>query len=111
MFLLSLTRSNSQATGGIDAEVARHDGGHRRSVIWYNPAVTKFESVLEQALELDEDEREMLVLELEIALGECTDSDDDEAWDAELKERLNAIDRGEDELVDWDEAERLIFDD
>ncbi|MGE3074033.1 MAG: addiction module protein [Dehalococcoidia bacterium] len=73
--------------------------------------MTKFESVLNQAMELDEDEREMLAIRLGMSLREQKEPGYDEAWAAEIKKRLEEIDRGEAELVDWEEAEKLIFDD
>ncbi len=73
--------------------------------------MTKFESVLEQALELSEDERQMLALRLGMTLSEEKEPGYDAAWQAEIEKRLDALDRGEDELVEWDEAEKLIFDD
>ena len=73
--------------------------------------MTKFESVLSQALELDELERQMLALRLEMSLGEEKDPGYDAAWEAEVKRRLNEIDRGEVELIDWDDAIKFIFDD
>jgi putative addiction module component (TIGR02574 family) len=74
--------------------------------------VTKFESVLNQALELDEDEREMLALRLGMTLSDDKEPGYDEAWAAELKKRLAEIDRGEADLVDWEEFRKeLVADD
>ena len=73
--------------------------------------MTRFESVLEQALALDESEREMLVFKLGETLTDQPEPGYHEAWDAEIKARLEELDRGEIELVDWEEAEKLIFDD
>lgn len=72
--------------------------------------MTKFEAVLTQAMELDEDEREMLAIRLGMSLSDEKEPGYDEAWAAELKKRLDEIDRGEADLVDWENAERLIFD-
>jgi hypothetical protein len=74
--------------------------------------VTKFESVLNQALELDEDEREMLALRLGMTLSDDKEPGYDEAWAAELKKRLAEIDRGEADLMDWEEFRKeLVADD
>jgi hypothetical protein len=73
--------------------------------------VTKFETVLTQAMELDEDERQLLAIRLGMSIGDEKEPGYDEAWSAEIKRRLDEIDRGEADLVDWEEAEKLIFDD
>jgi hypothetical protein len=74
--------------------------------------VTKFESVLNQALELDEDEREMLALRLGMTLSDAKEPGYDQAWAAELKKRLAEIDRGEADLMDWEEFRKeLVADD
>ena len=77
--------------------------------ICYHDAVTKFESVLSQALELDEDERQMLALRLEASLGETKDPGYDAAWEAEIKQRVDELERGEVELVDWEEVRRDLM--
>jgi hypothetical protein len=71
--------------------------------------VTKFESVLAQAMELDEDERLFLALQLDASVPK--DADDEEARAAEIKRRLEELDRGEADEMDWDEAMKEIFDD
>ncbi len=71
--------------------------------------MTKFESVLEQALELDEEERQLLALRLEASLGEAKELGYDAAWEAEIKRRVEEIERGEVELVDWDEVRRDLM--
>jgi hypothetical protein len=73
--------------------------------------VTKFETVLTQAMELDEDERQLLAIRLGMSIGDEKEPGYDEAWSAEIKRRLDEVDRGEADLVDWEEAEKLIFDD
>ncbi|MGE0600206.1 MAG: addiction module protein [Dehalococcoidia bacterium] len=71
--------------------------------------MTKFESVLSQAMELDEDEREMLAIRLGMSLSEQKEPGYDEAWAAEIKKRLEEIDRGEADLVDWEEFEKELM--
>ncbi len=73
--------------------------------------MTKFETVLSQALELDEEERQLLAIRLEASLGEAKDPGYDAAWEAEIKRRIEELDRGEADEVDWDEALKFIFDD
>ena len=62
-------------------------------------------------MDLDEDEREMLAIRLGLSLSDQKEPGYDEAWAAELKKRIEEVDRGEADLVDWEEAEKLIFDD
>ena len=71
--------------------------------------MTKYESVLTQALELDEDDRQMLLLQLELSLDR--EPGYEEAWAKEIHKRISELDNGAAEIVEWDEAERLIFDD
>ena len=73
--------------------------------------MTKFESVLSQALELDEDERQLLAMRLEMSLGEVKDPGYDAAWSAEIKRRVEELERGEADEMDWDDAMKFIFDD
>ena len=64
--------------------------------------MTKFESVLSQALELDEDERQLLAMRLRMSLAEAKGPGYDQAWKAEIERRVGEIDRGEVELTDWE---------
>ncbi|MEO8540293.1 MAG: addiction module protein [bacterium] len=73
--------------------------------------MTKFESVLTQALELDEDERQLLAMRLEMSLDETKDPGYDAHWSAEIKTRVAELDRGEADEMDWDDAMKFIFDD
>lgn len=89
----------------------RPTGSQTAVDVCYHDAVTKFESVLSQALELDEDERQMLALRLEMTLGEEKVPGYDAYWEAEIQRRIEELDRGEADEVDWDEAMKFIFDD
>ena len=71
--------------------------------------MTKFESVLSQALELDEEERQLLALRLEASLGEAKEPGYDAAWEAEIKRRVDELERGEVELVEWEEVRRDLM--
>lgn len=73
--------------------------------------MTKFESVLIQALELDEAEREMLAYRLGLSVGAEKEPGYDEAWAVEIKRRLDEIDRGDVKLVDWEEVRRELVTD
>ncbi len=70
-----------------------------------------YETVREQALKLGDDERELLMVELGMSLGEnCPDANEG-FWAAEVKRRIDSLDAGESDLVAWDEAGKMIFDD
>ncbi|MBA4179695.1 MAG: hypothetical protein C0506_03820 [Anaerolinea sp.] len=71
-------------------------------------AVTR-ESVLQDALLLDQDERELLVIQ--ISRSFVKEPGYDEAWAAEIERRLKELDEGKAELMDWDEAKAYIFGD
>jgi hypothetical protein len=71
--------------------------------------VTRFESVLTQALELDDDERLLLAYRLEASIAK--DAARDTEWAAEIRRRVEEVDRGEADEVDWGDAEEFIFDD
>lgn len=71
--------------------------------------MTKFESVLSQALELDEEERQLLALRLEASLGEAKEPGYDAAWEAEIKRRVEELERGEVELIEWEEVRRDLM--
>jgi hypothetical protein len=71
--------------------------------------MTKFESVLAQALELDEDDRQLLAIRLNLSVERQPGYD--EAWAEEIKRRIERLDRGEADEVDWQDAESFIFDD
>lgn len=73
--------------------------------------MTKFESVLSQALELDADERYLLAVRLEMSLEEARDPGYDAAWEAEIKRRVEEVERGEADEMEWDDAMKVIFDD
>jgi len=66
------------------------------------------QNVIEQALKLSETER----LEIAEALYESVDGAADpgaqEAWDAEIKRRLNELDSGKVKSIPWAEARRRI---
>lgn len=71
--------------------------------------MTRFESVLTQALELDDDERLFLAYRLEASVAK--DAGRDSAWAAEIQRRIDEVERGEADEVDWADAEKFIFDD
>ena len=71
--------------------------------------VPTLESVRRDALRLSQDERELLALDL--ALSVEKEPGYDEAWAAEIERRIAEVKAGQADLMDWDEAEREIFED
>jgi putative addiction module component (TIGR02574 family) len=65
-------------------------------------------SVLADALRLDDDARAELAAELLASLDGPADSDADQAWDAEIERRIEAIEAGDILLEPWDEVKRRI---
>jgi hypothetical protein len=72
--------------------------------------MTKYETVLTEALKLDDRERELLVIEvtqsLEIPEGGMWE---DPRLIAELERRSKHADEHPEELMEWDDAEKEIF--
>ena len=67
------------------------------------------ESILEEALTLSSDDRELLARQIL-----CTIEKDpgwDEAWAAELDRRWKAIQADPSRLTDWEDAEEFMFGD
>jgi hypothetical protein len=50
-------------------------------------------------------------MRLEMSLREDKEPGYDQAWEAEIKRRVDELDRGEAELIEWDDAMKFIFDD
>ncbi len=74
--------------------------------------MTRFETILEQALTLDERERELLVIEVSQSLG----APEAGGWDnpeliAELERRVLHARQNPETVMEWDEAEKAIFGD
>ena len=71
--------------------------------------MTKVESILKEAMELSDGDREFLAYELHASLS--WSEDDGEAFMAELRRRWTEITNGEVEMLDDDEADRFIASD
>jgi putative addiction module component (TIGR02574 family) len=71
----------------------------------------KSKEVLKEALRLSFKDRASLTASLLKSLQEGTPSDVREAWEEEISKRIEEIDTGKVELVDWEEAEKRIFED
>ena len=65
-------------------------------------------SVLADALRLDDSARAELAAELLASLDGPTDPDAAAAWDAEIEQRIDAIEAGRVALEPWDEVRRRI---
>lgn len=65
-------------------------------------------SVLADALRLDDDARAELAAELLASLDGPADPDAEQAWDAEIERRIEAIEAGHIALESWDEVRRRI---
>ena len=66
------------------------------------------EAVLAEALRLDQAERAALASELLASLDGPEDPDAQEAWEVEIKRRVEAIDAGTVKLEPWDRLRRRI---
>ena len=67
---------------------------------------TQSEHILRSALTLPESERAEIAASLIHSLDTETDEGVDEAWAAEIQRRIESIDRGEVQLVPWDDVMR-----
>ena len=65
--------------------------------------------ILEEALTLPPGERARLAASLISSLDSETDSDVEQAWRAEVARRVEELDKGIVEPVDWEEARRRIL--
>jgi putative addiction module component (TIGR02574 family) len=63
---------------------------------------TAADALLDSALKLPSEDRARLAAELIASLDGVPEVGVEAAWDAEVQHRLDQVDRGEAELVDWD---------
>lgn len=73
-------------------------------------------ALLDEALKLSAEERAGLAARLLRSLDDEGDEDFDQAayddaWGAEIRKRLDEVDRGEVKMIPWDEARRRIASD
>jgi hypothetical protein len=73
-----------------------------------NTRMASLESVRREALSLPREDRAALALEL--ALSVEPEPGYEEAWSAELNRRWRQVEEGNADLLDWSDAEKLIFD-
>ncbi len=60
-------------------------------------------------MELDEDERQLLAIRLGLSIGEDKEPGYDEAWEKEIKLRLEELDRGEGDEMEWKEFRKELM--
>jgi putative addiction module component (TIGR02574 family) len=68
--------------------------------------MTTAERLLQEAMQLSSDERELLAIELFASLEK--EPGYDEAWEAEIERRIKEIDDGTVELIPWSEVRKLM---
>jgi len=68
-------------------------------------------ALLEQALGLPESDRGELAARLIDSLDSAEDADVEEAWGAEIQNRIEEIQSGKVQPIPWAEARRMILDD
>lgn len=68
----------------------------------------KTQEVLQAALSLPESDRAEIAASLIHSLDAEADADADAAWADEIHRRLDAIDKGEVQLIPWDEVMREL---
>jgi putative addiction module component (TIGR02574 family) len=69
---------------------------------------TQAEQILQSALGLPADERVDIAESLMLSVDEEKGAEIDAAWAAEIKRRIESIDKGEVQLIPWDEALRSM---
>ena len=69
--------------------------------------MTTAERLLQEAMQLSSDERELLAVELFASLKK--EPGYDEAWEAEIQRRIDDVDSGKSQLSDWDEVKGKLF--
>jgi putative addiction module component (TIGR02574 family) len=67
--------------------------------------------LLAEALALPKGERAELAARLLESLEPAADTDVEEAWAAEIKERLEQLGTGQEQPIPWPEARRMIMED
>jgi len=67
--------------------------------------------LLDEVLRLPEPDRAELAVRLIESLDPTTDDDAEAAWDVEIRQRLDELDRERVTTLPWSEARRLILSD
>jgi putative addiction module component (TIGR02574 family) len=67
------------------------------------------EELLKQALSLDEKDRASVAGALIESLQQETDPDAEEAWDVEIRRRVEELESGTVEAIPWTEVRKRLF--
>ena len=70
-----------------------------------NPTV---DDLVAQASKLSAEDRELLLLRLQVELIDPVDPEIEAAWIAEVERRMDAVDRGEMRSIPWEEARKRL---
>jgi len=70
--------------------------------------MTTVDTLVVQAQQLSPDELELLVLRLQDRLDEFASPEIEAAWADEIERRMQAMDRGEVELIPWEQARKQL---
>jgi len=70
--------------------------------------MTTVDTLVAQAQQLSPDELELLVLRLQDRLDEFASPEIEAAWTDEIERRMQAMDRGEVELIPWEQARKQL---
>jgi len=68
----------------------------------------KTQTIVEQALKLSPTERAEVAEQLLASLDEALDSDVEKAWQEEVQQRLQQVERGEVKTIPWEEVQRRL---
>ncbi|MDP3089110.1 MAG: addiction module protein [Nitrospira sp.] len=68
----------------------------------------KSQAIVEQALKLSPTERAEVAEKLIVSLDEVPDIDVEQAWQEEIQQRLQQIERGEAKTIPWEEVQRRL---
>jgi|CXWK01.1.fsa_nt_gi putative addiction module component (TIGR02574 family) len=68
-----------------------------------NPTI---DALVAQAEQLSEEDRELLLIRLQLALAPPVDPSIEAAWIEEAERRLDAIERGEMKTISWEEVRK-----
>ncbi|MDO9120025.1 MAG: addiction module protein [Nitrospira sp.] len=68
----------------------------------------KSQAIVEQALKLSPTERAEVAEKLIVSLDEAPDIDVEQAWQEEIQQRLQQIERGEVKTIPWEEVQRRL---
>ena len=68
----------------------------------------KTQVIVEQALKLSPTERADVAEQLLASLDETLDSDVEKAWQEEVQQRLQQVERGEVKTIPWEEVQRRL---